>query len=31
MQYAYYMRGLLTGDFGQSLTGRSIADMMGQA
>jgi oligopeptide transport system permease protein len=31
VQYAYYMRGLLTGDFGQSLTGRSIADMMGQA
>src|SRR5215510_11298657 len=31
IQYAYYMRGLLTGDFGQSLTGRSIGDMMGQA
>jgi oligopeptide transport system permease protein len=31
VQYGYYMRGLLTGDFGQSLTGRSIADMMGQA
>ncbi len=31
VQYAYYMRGLVTGDFGQSLTGRSIADMMAQA
>jgi oligopeptide transport system permease protein len=30
-QYAYYMRGLLTGDFGQSLTGRSIGSMMAQA
>jgi oligopeptide transport system permease protein len=28
VQYAYYMRGLLTGDFGTSLTGRSIGDMM---
>jgi oligopeptide transport system permease protein len=31
VQYAYYMKSLLTGDFGQSLTGRSIAGMMGQA
>jgi oligopeptide transport system permease protein len=31
IQYGYYMRGLVTGDFGQSLTGRSIADMMAQA
>jgi oligopeptide transport system permease protein len=30
-QYWYYMKGLLTGDFGQSLTGRQIADMMSQA
>jgi len=31
VQYVYYMRGLLTGDFGQSLTGRQISDMMAQA
>lgn len=31
VQYAYYMRGLLTLDFGQSLTGRQISDMMAQA
>jgi oligopeptide transport system permease protein len=31
MQYWYYMKGLLTGDFGTSLTGRSIADMMAGA
>jgi oligopeptide transport system permease protein len=31
VQYGYYMRGLLTGDFGQSLTGRQISDMMAQA
>jgi oligopeptide transport system permease protein len=31
VQYVYYMRGLLTGDFGTSLTGRSIRDMMAQA
>jgi oligopeptide transport system permease protein len=31
VQYAYYMKGLLTGDFGQSLTGRSIGDMMASA
>lgn len=31
MQYWYYMKGLLTGDFGTSLTGRKIADMMAQA
>jgi len=30
-QYWYYMKGLLTGDFGTSLTGRKIADMMAQA
>ncbi|GGK92232.1 ABC transporter permease [Mangrovihabitans endophyticus] len=30
-QYWYYMKGLLTGDFGTSLTGRSISDMMAQA
>ena len=27
-QYWYYMKGLLTGDFGTSLTGRSIKDML---
>jgi oligopeptide transport system permease protein len=27
-QYWYYMKGLLTGDFGTSLTGRKIADML---
>ncbi|HWH01323.1 MAG TPA: ABC transporter permease [Pilimelia sp.] len=31
VQYGYYMRGMLTGDFGESLTGRSIAEMMAQA
>jgi oligopeptide transport system permease protein len=31
MQYWYYMKGMLTGDFGTSLTGRKIADMMAQA
>jgi oligopeptide transport system permease protein len=31
VQYGYYMRGLLTGDFGTSLTGRPITDMMAQA
>jgi oligopeptide transport system permease protein len=31
VQYGYYMRGLLTGDFGTSLTGRPIKDMMAQA
>jgi oligopeptide transport system permease protein len=31
VQYGYYMKGLLTGDFGQSLTGRQISDMMAQA
>jgi oligopeptide transport system permease protein len=30
-QYWYYMKGLLTGDFGTSLTGRKIRDMMEQA
>ncbi|GAA2880380.1 ABC transporter permease [Actinoplanes cyaneus] len=28
MQYWYYIKGLLTGDFGTSLTGRKIGDMM---
>ena len=28
VQYWYYMKGLLTGDFGKSLTGRQIADML---
>ena len=28
MQYWYYMKGLLTGDFGISLTGRKISSMM---
>ncbi|MFI5935635.1 ABC transporter permease [Actinoplanes sp. NPDC051494] len=28
VQYWYYMKGLLTGDFGTSLTGRKISDMM---
>jgi oligopeptide transport system permease protein len=31
VQYGYYMKGLLTGDFGTSLTGRQISDMMAQA
>ena len=31
MQYWYYMKGLLTGDFGTSLTNRKIGDMMTQA
>ena len=30
-QYWYYMKGLLTGNFGQSLTGRQIGDMMSDA
>ena len=30
-QYWYYMQGLLTGDFGRSLTGRQVADMMADA
>jgi oligopeptide transport system permease protein len=30
-QYGYYMQGLVTGDFGISLTGRRIWDMMAQA
>jgi oligopeptide transport system permease protein len=28
VQYGYYMRGLVTGNFGESLTGREISDMM---
>ncbi len=31
LQYWYYMKGLLTGDFGTSLTGRKISSMMEQA
>jgi oligopeptide transport system permease protein len=31
LQYWYYLKGLLTGDFGTSLTGRRIADIMAQA
>jgi oligopeptide transport system permease protein len=31
MQYWYYMKGLLSGDFGTSLTGREISDMMATA
>lgn len=31
VQYAYYMRGMLQLDFGESLTGRQIWDMMLQA
>ncbi|MBM2619258.1 ABC transporter permease [Actinoplanes sp. LDG1-06] len=30
-QYWHYLKGLLTGDFGQSLTGRPIGDMLAQA
>jgi oligopeptide transport system permease protein len=30
-QYWYYVKGLLTGDLGTSLTGRSIGDMLGDA
>jgi oligopeptide transport system permease protein len=28
VQYGYYMKGLLSGDFGRSLTGREITDML---
>jgi oligopeptide transport system permease protein len=31
VQYWYYLKGLLTGDFGTSLTGRPISTMMEQA
>jgi oligopeptide transport system permease protein len=31
VQYGYYMRGLLTGDLGRTLTGRPIADVMSDA
>jgi oligopeptide transport system permease protein len=31
VQYWYYLKGMLTGDFGTSLTGRRISDMMAQA
>jgi oligopeptide transport system permease protein len=30
-QYWYYMKGLLTGDFGTSLTGRKVSEMMSEA
>ena len=30
-QYLYYMQGLLTGDFGRSLTGREVSEMMADA
>jgi len=30
-QYWYYLKGMLTGDFGTSLTGRRISDMMADA
>jgi oligopeptide transport system permease protein len=30
-QYWYYMQGLLTGDFGRSLTGREVSEMMADA
>jgi oligopeptide transport system permease protein len=30
-QYWYYVKGLLTGDFGTSLTGRRIGDMLAEA
>jgi oligopeptide transport system permease protein len=30
-QYWYYMKGLLTGDFGTSLTGRKVSAMMSEA
>ncbi|MDT5032512.1 MAG: oligopeptide transport system permease protein [Actinoplanes sp.] len=31
VQYWYYLRGLLTGDFGTSLTGRKISTMLAEA
>jgi oligopeptide transport system permease protein len=31
VQYGYYMRGLLTGDLGRTLTGRPIGDVMSDA
>jgi oligopeptide transport system permease protein len=31
VQYGYYMKGLLTGDLGKSLTGRQISDMLSEA
>ncbi|GIF76256.1 ABC transporter permease [Asanoa siamensis] len=31
VQYAYYMKGLLTGDLGRTLTGRPIGDVMADA
>ncbi|MEU4217879.1 ABC transporter permease [Actinoplanes sp. NPDC026623] len=31
VQYWYYMKGMLQGDFGTSLTGRKISEMMAQA
>jgi oligopeptide transport system permease protein len=31
VQYGYYMRGLLTGDLGRTITGRPIADVLAEA
>jgi oligopeptide transport system permease protein len=31
VQYGYYMRGLLTGDLGETLSGRRISDIMAQS
>ena len=31
VQYGYYMRGLLTGDMGRTITGRPIADVLAEA
>lgn len=31
VQYGYYMKGLLTGDLGQSMTGRDISEMLSGA
>ncbi|GAA4597537.1 oligopeptide transport system permease protein [Actinoplanes octamycinicus] len=31
MQYWYYIKGVMTGDFGTSMTGQKIADMMANA
>ena len=30
MQYGYYMKGLLTGDLGRTITGRPIADVLAE-
>lgn len=31
VQYGYYMKGLLTGDLGENISGRSLAEMIGEA